>query len=93
MKSPVTDDMIQYLAEMTLKVLPNNYKNIAYSHPSPPGSSNDPKHTHTFQQQQILSVLRSFHYATSHIQKRLLTTACYLNRLKRILPPDAREGV
>lgn len=47
MKSPVTDDMIQYLAEMTLKVLPNNYKNIAYSHPSPPGSPNDPKHTHT----------------------------------------------
>ena len=47
MKSPVIDDMIQYLAEMTLKVLPNNYKNIAYSHPSPPGSPNDPKHTHT----------------------------------------------
>ena len=94
MKSPVTDDMIQYLTKVTLKVLPNNNNNNVssqYHYPSPPSSPNEIK---TFQQQQRLPSLRTFitrlvRYTNVYTQT-LLTTACYLNKLKRILPRDAK---
>ncbi|KAK5959873.1 cyclin family protein PWA37_002943 [Arxiozyma heterogenica] len=94
MKSPVTDEMIQYLTKVTLKVLPNNkYNNTVSQHhyPSPPSSPNELK---TFQQQQRLPSLRTFitrlvRYTNVYTQT-LLTTACYLNKLKRILPRDAK---
>lgn len=93
MKSPVTDEMIQYLTKVTLKVLPNNNnKNTPqHNYPSPPNSPNEIK---IFQQQQRLPSLRTFitrlvRYTNVYTQT-LLTTACYLNKLKRILPRDAK---
>lgn len=88
MKSPVTDDMIQYLTRVTLKVLPNNNNN---NYPSPPTSPNDLK---SFEQQQRLPSLRTFitrlvRY-TNVYTPTLLTTVCYLNKLRRILPADAK---
>ncbi|KAG0665285.1 PHO85 cyclin-1 [Monosporozyma unispora] len=91
MKSPVTDDMIQYLTRITLKVLPNNNHSSNHHYPSPPSSPNELK---TFQQQQRLPSLRTFitrlvRY-TNVYTPTLLTTVCYLNKLRRILPQDAK---
>lgn len=91
MKSPVTDDMIQYLTKVTLKVLPNNLQSSETNYPSPPSSPNELK---TLQQQQRLPSLRTFitrlvRY-TNVYTPTLLTAVCYLNKLRRILPQDAK---
>lgn len=87
MKSPVTDDMIQFLTHATLQVMPNNNSNNnnAAAYPSPPGS---PK------QVARLPSLRTFitklvRY-TNVYTPTLLSAVCYLNKLKRILPKDAK---
>lgn len=82
-KSPVTDEMIQFLTCATLRVMPNNCNN---AYPSPPSS---PK-----QLQPRLPSLRTFitklvRY-TNVYTPTLLATVCYLNKLKRILPKDAK---
>ncbi|CCF57149.1 hypothetical protein KAFR_0C01560 [Kazachstania africana CBS 2517] len=86
MKSPVTDEMIQYLTRTTLQVLP--YGNNQ-SYPSPPGSPSA-----SLSKQPRLPSLRTFitrlvRY-TNVYTPTLLTTVCYLNKLKRILPKDAK---
>lgn len=87
MKSPVTDDMIQFLTRKTLQVLPSNSTGNN-SLPTPPGSPIDGE------TQQRLPSLRTFitrlvRY-TNVYTPTLLTTVCYLNKLKRILPKDAK---
>lgn len=88
----MTDEMIQYLTKVTLKVLPNSSQSSETSHyPSPPSSPNELK---TFQQQQRLPSLRTFitrlvRY-TNVYTPTLLTAVCYLNKLRRILPQDAK---
>ncbi|EDO16908.1 hypothetical protein Kpol_1020p16 [Vanderwaltozyma polyspora DSM 70294] len=79
MKSPVTDDMIKFLTNTTLQVLPASL-------PTPPTSPSDSK-------QQRLPSLMTFitklvRY-TNVYTSTLLTTTCYLKKLQRILPKDA----
>ncbi|CCK67838.1 Pcl1p KNAG_0A01490 [Huiozyma naganishii CBS 8797] len=86
MKSPCTDEMIQYLTRVTLKVLPNT---PAQQYPSPPSSP-----TELSGKEPRLPSLRTFitklvRY-TNVYTPTLLTTVCYLNKLKRILPKDAK---
>ncbi|CCE61143.1 hypothetical protein TPHA_0A00580 [Tetrapisispora phaffii CBS 4417] len=82
MKSPVTDDMIKFLTHTTLNVLPN-INNELPSPPVSPGNSKESKlpSLKTF----ITKLVRYTNVYTS----TLLTTACYLKKLQRILPKDA----
>ncbi|CAB4256787.1 similar to Saccharomyces cerevisiae YNL289W PCL1 Cyclin, interacts with cyclin-dependent kinase Pho85p [Maudiozyma barnettii] len=79
MKSPVTDDMIQFLTHATLQVMPNN---TAY--PSPPGS---PKKSRLPSLRTFITKLVRY---TNVYTPTLLSAVCYLNKLKRILPKDAK---
>lgn len=79
MKSPVTDDMIRFLTNTTLKVLPQcNY-------PTPPGSPAK----YTSKLPSLMSFISRLVRHTNVYTPTLLVTACYLNRLKCILPRDA----
>lgn len=80
MKSPVTDDMIRYLTNTTLKVLPQN------NYPSPPSSPNSRNKDHLPSLMTFISRLVRY---TNVYTPTLLATVCYLNKLKRILPKDA----
>lgn len=77
MKSPVTDDMIRFLTNCTLKVLPQ------HSYPSPPGSPKGNKLP------SLMSFISRLVRHTNVYTSTLLTTACYLNKLKCFLPKDA----
>ncbi|KAH9201999.1 cyclin-like protein [Zygosaccharomyces rouxii] len=79
MKSPVTDDMVRFLTNTTLKVLPQcNY-------PTPPGSPNK----QASKLPSLMSFISRLVRHTNVYTSTLLVTACYLNRLKCILPKDA----
>lgn len=80
MKSPVTDDMIRFLTHCTLKVLPQQ------SYPSPPGSPKGPKGNKL---PSLMTFISRLVRHTNVYTSTLLTTACYLNKLKCILPRDA----
>lgn len=81
MKSPVTDDIIRFLTNTTLKVLPQS------NYPSPPGSPNS-KHSKEHMPSLMTFISRLVRY-TNVYTPTLLATVCYLNKLKRILPKDA----
>lgn len=90
MKSPVTDDMIQFLTHATLRVMPNCGQG-AQAYPSPPTS---PRGAAAAPQQPRLPSLRTFitklvRY-TNVYTPTLLATVCYLKKLQRILPKDAK---
>ena len=91
MKSPVTDDMIQFLTHATLRVMPNCGQGAqgAQAYPSPPSSPRG-----AGANQSRLPSLRTFitklvRY-TNVYTPTLLATVCYLNKLQRILPKDAK---
>lgn len=79
MKSPVTDDMIRFLTNTTLKVLPQS------NYPSPPGSPNK----QGSKLPSLMSFISRLVRHTNVYTSTLLVTVCYLNRLKCILPRDA----
>lgn len=79
MKSPVTDDMIRFLTNTTLKVLPQS------NYPSPPGSPSK----NGSRLPSLMSFISRLVRHTNVYTPTLLTTACYLNKLKCILPKDA----
>lgn len=79
MKSPVTDDMIRFLTNCTLKVLPTPAQN----YPTPPGSPGCNRLP------SLMSFISRLVRHTNVYTSTLLTTACYLNRLKCVLPRDA----
>ncbi|CCC67545.1 hypothetical protein NCAS_0A09870 [Naumovozyma castellii] len=80
MKSPVTDDMIRFLTNATLKVLP------AANYPSPPTS---PSESSQPRLPSLMTFITRLVRYTNVYTPTLLTTVCYLNKLKRILPKDA----
>lgn len=79
MKSPVTDDMIRFLTNTTLKVLPQS------NYPSPPSSPNK----ENSKLPSLMSFISRLVRHTNVYTPTLLVTACYLNKLKCILPKDA----
>lgn len=79
MKSPVTDDMVRFLTNSTLKVLPNSTQ----GYPTPPGSPGCGRLP------SLMSFISRLVRHTNVYTSTLLTTVCYLNRLKCILPQDA----
>ncbi|AQZ11443.1 PCL1 (YNL289W) [Zygosaccharomyces parabailii] len=79
MKSPVTDDMIRFLTNTTLKVLPQS------NYPSPPGSPGKSGS----RLPSLMSFISRLVRHTNVYTPTLLATACYLNKLKCILPKDA----
>lgn len=91
--SPVTDNMIKFLTDTALRVLPNSTNTRRQSYPTPPGSpSNNSNHCAGRNNHGIPSLMtfisRLVRY-TNVYTSTLLTTAVYLNRLKKILPKDA----
>ena len=80
MKSPVTDDIVKYLTNVTLKVLPQS------NYPSPPSSPS--RHSKEHLPSLMTFITRLVRY-TNVYTPTLLATVCYLNKLKRILPKDA----
>lgn len=97
MKSPVTDEMIQYITRITLKVLPSGNRDSHHHHqqnqnacayPSPPNSPSQEKET--LRLPSLRTFITKLVRYTNVYTPTLLTTICYLNRLKRILPQDAR---
>lgn len=85
MKAPVTDDMIKFLTDTTLKVLPTNSNR---SYPTPPGSPTNHKNAKT-KLPSLMSFISRLVRHTNVYTSTLLTTVCYLNKLKCILPKDA----
>lgn len=93
-KSPVTDDMIRYLTNTTLKVIPC----AKDAYPSPPSSPRSPRSPHSPRSADKTSarslpslmtfISRLVRY-TNVYTSTLLTAACYLDKLKRLLPRDA----
>ncbi|CCD22760.1 Pcl1p NDAI_0A06050 [Naumovozyma dairenensis CBS 421] len=80
MKAPVTDDIIRFLTNATLKVLP------ASNYPSPPSSPNDEYQPRL---PSLMTFITNLVRYTNVYTPTLLTTVCYLNKLKRLLPKDA----
>lgn len=76
MKSPVTDDMIRYVTNCTLKVMPNNVANHT--------SSND-----TSKLPSLMTFISRIVRYTNVQAPTLLLTVSYLNKLKKLLPNDA----
>lgn len=81
-KSPVTDEMIRYLTNTTLKVLPCSKE----SYPSPPSS---PGITGKRNLPSLMTFITKLVRYTNVYTSTLLTTVCYLSKLKTILPKDA----
>lgn len=89
MQSPVTDDMIKFLTNQTLRVLPNVQTPAQTSaYPSPP-SSPPKKHLQPQRLPSLMSFISRLVRHTNVYTSTLLTTVCYLNKLKCILPRDA----
>ena len=88
MKSPVTDEMIVFLTRTTLKVVPNhpNLKNQK-PYPSPPSS---PSKEQQFRMPSLRTFITRLVRYTNVYTPTLLATACYLNKLRRILPQGVR---
>lgn len=85
-KSPVTDDMIRYLTNTTLTVIPCAHNNNRQTYPSPPASPQEP-HKRTLPSLMTF-VTRLVRY-TNVYTSTLLTATCYLEKLRRLLPRDA----
>lgn len=87
MKSPVTDDMVQFLTRSTLKVLPQQ------NYPTPPASPVDNSvggHNNNIRLPSLRTFITRLVRYTNVYTQTLLTTVCYLNKLQRILPKDAK---
>lgn len=80
LKSPVTDDIIKFLTDTTLRVVPSS------NYPTPPGS---PGEKHLTRLPSLMTFITRLVRYTNVYTPTLLTAACYLNKLKRILPRDA----
>ncbi|CCH58578.1 hypothetical protein TBLA_0A07890 [Henningerozyma blattae CBS 6284] len=86
MKSPVTDDIIRYVTNCTLKVLPHNNGSQL---PSPPSSPVDGKAPSIPKLPSLMTFITRIVRYTNVQVSTLLMTVCYLNKLKKLLPADA----
>ncbi|SCU86874.1 LADA_0E00760g1_1 [Lachancea dasiensis] len=86
-KSPVTDDMIRFLTNTTLRVIPcdREQKN---AYPSPPSSPRDTQ-PHKRSLPSLMTFISRLVRYTNVYTSTLLTATCYLHKLQRILPRDA----
>ncbi|KOG96889.1 PHO85 cyclin-1 [Saccharomyces pastorianus] len=80
LKSPVTDDIIKFLTDTTLRVLPSS------NYPTPPCS---PGGKPVARLPSLMTFITRLVRYTNVYTPTLLTAVCYLNKLKRILPKDA----
>lgn len=83
MQSPVTEDMLKFLTNATLKVLPGHTKS-AGAYPSPTASP-----TKDYSLPSLMTFISRLVRYTNVYTPTLLASVCYLNKLKRILPRDA----
>lgn len=88
MKSPVTDDMVQFLTRSTLKVLPQ--QNYPTPPTSPVGNNVGPHCNNNIRLPSLRTFITRLVRYTNVYTQTLLTTVCYLNKLQRILPKDAK---
>ncbi|SCV05154.1 LANO_0H01244g1_1 [Lachancea nothofagi CBS 11611] len=84
-KSPVTDDMIRFLTNTTLAVIPCA-KDQRNAYPSPP---NSPQHAHKKPLPSLMTFITRLVRYTNVYTSTLLTATCYLHKLQEILPRDA----
>ncbi|SCU98175.1 LAMI_0F13388g1_1 [Lachancea mirantina] len=89
-KSPVTESMLRFLTNTTLKVIPCP-KETAYPSPptSPTGHHNKRSGTATPSLPSLMTFIARLVRHTHVYTSTLLTAACYLAKLKKILPRDA----
>ncbi|QEU61667.1 Pcl1 [Kluyveromyces lactis] len=83
--SPVSDDMIKFLTDHALRVIPTQNRNQRYP-PSPPGTPSSKNHNGVPSLMTFISRLVRY---TNVYTSTLLTTVVYLNRLRELLPSDA----
>lgn len=84
-KSPVTDDMIRYLTNTTLSVLPCA-REPRQAYPSPPSS---PGAASKRALPSLMTFITRLVRYTNVYTSTLLTATCYLEKLRRLLPRDA----
>ncbi|AMD20331.1 HDL413Wp [Eremothecium sinecaudum] len=89
-KSPVTNDMIQFLTDETLRVFPSSKtEDFKAGYPSPPHSPVEatPK-SNTDKLPSLMTFMTKLVRYTNVYTATLLTSVVYLNKLKALLPPD-----
>ncbi|SCU80827.1 LAFA_0C01332g1_1 [Lachancea sp. 'fantastica'] len=84
-KSPVTDDMIRFLTNTTLRVIPCA-KESRSTYPSPPAS---PSESGKRSLPSLMTFITRLVRYTNVYTSTLLTATCYLHKLQKILPKDA----
>ncbi|CEP64705.1 Pcl1p LALA0_S13e01134g [Lachancea lanzarotensis] len=84
-KSPVTDDMIRFLTNTTLRVIPCA-KETKNAYPSPPAS---PSENGKRSLPSLMTFITRLVRYTNVYTSTLLTATCYLHKLQKILPKDA----
>ncbi|SCU97313.1 LAME_0F19262g1_1 [Lachancea meyersii CBS 8951] len=84
-KSPVTDDMIRFLTNTTLRVIPCA-KETKSAYPSPPAS---PSRSSKRPLPSLMTFITRLVRYTNVYTSTLLTATCYLHKLQKILPKDA----
>ena len=87
-ESPVSDEMIKFLTDHALKVIPRHQQNYMPTPPSTPGAGASTNGSKNGVPSLMTFISRLVRY-TNVYTSTLLTTVVYLNRLRALLPADA----